>query len=287
MNPLVPYPRTADLAHWINERESIRQRRESGMAPPWTADPTMATVRYCNVHREDDKVTRWIRNRPAYSHARNAVWVVVLARMVNRISSLEAIEAAVHLGDLAAVKSILKSRRDSGFTIWGNAYTISTCGRSMDKVDYVIDHVVDNVRRAEQDPLWSQGLWHDPWTLSTFHQWLMRIDGLGSFLAAQVVADLKNTEGHALHYATDWHTWAACGPGSLKGLAAYFGTPAIPGNFTALLARATAQVMPLVGAHVGAIHAQDMQNCFCEFSKYIRVREGGHARNRYDARNPS
>lgn len=287
MNPLVPYPRTADLAHWINEREAIRLRREAGVSPPWTADPTMATVRYCNVHREDDKITRWIRSHPVYSSPTVPVWVVVLARMVNRISSLEAIEAAVYLGDLTAVKSILKSRRDYGFTIWGNAYTISTCGRSMDKVDYVIDMVVDNVRRAEQDPLWSQGLWHDPWTLSNFHQWLMRIDGLGSFLAAQVVADLKNTDDHPLLTAPDWWTWAACGPGSLKGLAAYHGTLATPGNFTALLGLATAQVTPLIGAHVGAIHAQDMQNCFCEFSKYIRVREGGHARNRYDARNPS
>lgn len=274
MNPLVPYPRTADLAHWINEREAIRLRREAGVAPPWTADPTMATVRYCNVHREDDKITRWIRGNPVYSHASNDVWVTVLARMVNRIKTLELIQAYVARDDLDAVKKALKIFRAPG-PIWGNAYTISTCGKSMDKVDYVVDWVVAEVAQRDFSGIS---------TLDAMHKKLMTVDGLGSFLSAQVVADLKNTEGHALADAPDWWTWAACGPGSLKGLAAYHGTPATPGNFTALLGLATAQVTPLIGAHVGAIHAQDMQNCFCEFSKYIRVREGGHARNRYDAR---
>ena len=284
MNPLINYPRTVDLAHWINERENIRLRREAGMAPPWTADPDMATVRYCNVHREDDKVTRWLRNNPVYSGVDIPVWVTVLARMVNRISSLAYIEFAVQTEDIEGIKTSLKHLRAEGLPIWGNAYTISTCGKSMDKVDYVIDHVVSAVRLAEQCPLWPNGLWQDPWSLSLFHRWLMQIDGLGSFLVAQVVADLKNTPGHALATASDWWTFAAPGPGSLRGLVAYFGHPVTPSNFAASLSLVTQQVKPLVAGYIGAIHAQDLQNCMCEFSKYIRVREGGKARNNYDAR---
>ena len=287
MNPPVSYPRVKDLAHWINEREAMRFRKESGMSPPWTNDSDMANVRYCNVHREDDKVTKYIRTSDVYSGADVPVWVVVLARMVNRISNLEAIKRSVADGDLGKVKVILKERRAAGLTIWGNAYTISTCGKSMDKVDYVVDHVVSAVRLAEQDPLWPNGLWQDPWSLSLFHRWLMQIDGLGSFLAAQVVADLKNTPGHELGWADDWFTFAAPGPGSLRGLVAYFGHPVTPSNFEASLSLVAQQVKPLVAGYVGAIHAQDFQNCLCEFSKYIRVREGGHARNKYVARDQS
>jgi len=278
MNPLIEYPRTADLAYWINEREAMRQRKEAGVPAPWTTDPEMANVRYCNVHREDDKVTRYIRNSAVYSGLDIPTWRIVLARMVNRISSLEAIAPYVAKGDLHGVKSVLRYYKDGGTAIWGNAYTISTCGKSMDKIDYVIDHVVDEVRLA------GEPLFHN---LQECHAQLMRTDGLGSFLAAQVVADLKNTGGHPLSHAPDWWTWAAEGPGSLKGLQAYYGTKVPAGQFRPLLALAVAQTAPFIMPYVATISAQDWQNCFCEFSKYIRVHEGGHARNRYDPSNYS
>ena len=272
MNPLVEYPRTMDLAYWINEREAMRQRRAAGIEAPWTSDPDMANVRYCNVHREDDKVTKWLRTNGVYSGVGVPVWVTVLCRMVNRITTLAALSDAVAVRDHTEIKALLKHLRTKG-AIWGNAYTISTCGKVMDKVDYVLDHVVHAVSQST--------FIFD--TLASTHRQLMRIDGLGSFLAAQVVADLKNTPGHPLQAAPDWWTWAAPGPGSIKGLVAYFGTVVPASQFAGLLATATQQVTPLIANYVAPIHAQDMQNCFCEFSKYIRVREGGRARNNYDA----
>lgn len=281
-NPLIHYPRTFDLVYWITERESIRLRKESGAPAPWTTDPAMAEVRYCNVHREDDKVTKWLRANPVYSGADVPVWVVVLSRMVNRISSLAYIERHVALGDLTGIKEDLKNLRERGDVIWGNAYTISTCGKSMDKVDYVIDWVVAEVRRTEQSVLWRKGM-KDPWSCALFFKWLTHHDGLGSFLAAQVVADLKNMPGHPLNSAPDFDTFVTHGPGSLRGVAAYFGTPCTPGQFKGLLSLIAQQVTPLLPAYVGKLHMQDLQNCMCEFSKYIRVIEGGKARNNYHA----
>ena len=269
------YPRSFDLSYWINERENVRLRREAGLPAPWSADPSMATVRYCNVHREDDKVTKWIRSNPDYSGASNGVWITVLARMVNRISTLAAIQSYVAVGDLDGIKRVLKDLRQYG-PIWGNAYTISTCGKTMDKVDYVINHVVQAVMEAG-DPEFD--------TLQECWDSLTCIDGLGSFLAAQVVADLKNTPQHPLQGAVDWSNWCAHGPGSLKGLTAYFGRPSTPGTFRKDIGICYEQTMPLVDEAIKPIHMQDFQNCPCEFSKYARVREGGHARNRYDARN--
>ena len=266
------YPRTFDLAYWVNERDAMRQRRDAGMPAPWSADPVMQSVRYCNVHREDDKVTRYVRSSGVYSGASVPVYVVVLARMVNRIETLRALEQPVLAGGLQAVKAILKERRKTQ-RIWGNAYTISTCGKTMDKVDYVIDHVVQVVDRLS---------WAHAWTsLQACHTALMRVDGLGSFLAAQVVADLKNTPGHPLARAVDWSTWCAPGPGSLKGLAAYYGRPSSPSRFQADIAKCYEQTMPLVAEKIKPIHMQDFQNCLCEFSKYTRVQAGGRARNTY------
>lgn len=270
---MTTYPRTMDLVYWITERENIRIRRENGVSAPWTLDPAMANVRYCNVRREDDKVTKWIRNSSVYSGADISTWRVVLARMVNRIRTLELIAAYVDRGSLDEVKTALKIFRDTG-PIWGNAYTISTCGKSMDKVDYVIDHVVQAVAEAGEPDFDS---------LATCYENLTNIDGLGSFLAAQVVADLKNTPGHPLQQAQDWRNWCAPGPGSLKGLAAFWGRTSTPGTFASDIKDCYNLVVPLLPAELQAIHMQDFQNCMCEFSKFIRVREGGRARNTYHA----
>jgi hypothetical protein len=194
--------------------------------------------------------------------------------MVNRIRTLELIEPYVARGDLEAVKTALKIFRDTG-PIWGNAYTISTCGKSMDKVDYVIDHVVAQVQYSEIEDEVDVECCED-----TFN-WLTGIDGLGSFLAAQVVADLKNTVGHPLYDAPDKWDFVTHGPGSLRGLGAFWGTVVTPSTFKGRLSAATALVTPLLPSYIGPIHAQDMQNAMCEFSKYIRVKEGGRARNTY------
>jgi hypothetical protein len=52
--------------------------------------------------------------------------------------------------------------------------------------------------------------------LAYFHEQLIKFDGLGSFIAAQVIADLKYIE--PFKFAIDWWTFAASGPGSRRGL---------------------------------------------------------------------
>ena len=49
-----------DLVYWIKERQAIHERRKAGQPPPWTKDEILRTYRFCNVRREDDRVTRWI-----------------------------------------------------------------------------------------------------------------------------------------------------------------------------------------------------------------------------------
>ena len=269
---------TSEMSHWINEREAVRMRRAQGLPAPWTTDPVIATVRFCNVHREDDKVTRHIRNSGVFSSADIPVWRVVLARMVNRISTLEAIKGFVERDDLLSVKAALKNMRAKG-PIWGNAYTISTCGKTMDKVDYVIDHVVQTVKDVERDFPFKFN------KLSTTFLQLTDIDGLGSFLAGQVIADLKNTPCHALNLAPDWHTWSSHGPGSLRGLTRYFGNSITPAHYQEAIAICYAEVIPLVMPYVGRIHMQDFQNCLCEFDKWCRATHNtGKVRNKYEAK---
>lgn len=269
--------KTADLAYWISEREGIRLRREQGFPAPWSNDPLMTTVRYCNIRREDDKVTKWLAAnwRPQY----HEVWQILLARLINNVPTLETLLPAMHISSLEAVRSQLKLRRERT-TIFGSAYTVSTNGRSMDKVNYIIDYVVRPAKKwiPTYGPCASI-----PTLAETCESLCEQLNGVSTFMAGQIIADLKNTEGHPLQHAPDWHTWAAPGPGSLRGLEAYFGRRVPPSGFTAALALCWHEVRPLLPDYAADLHMQDLQNCLCEFSKYMRVKDGGHARNRYTA----
>lgn len=261
-----------DMAYWIIERYFIKLRREAGLPPPWTTDWHMGTVRYCNVHREDDAVTQWMRTN--WTTAESPAWKFVLGRMLNYVPTLEKIQP---LADRNNIKEVMKQIRAKKEKIFTSVYTISTCGKSMDKIDYVIDWVVQAVAQAG-DPDYS--------TLADACENFTCIDGLGTFLAAQVIADMKNTKGHPLADAPDWWTWCAPGPGSIKGLAAFFGGSRgiTPTNFHRNMEECRQLVDPLIPDYIPRISAQDFQNCLCEFSKYMRVKnDNGHVRNRYHA----
>lgn len=263
---------TNELAYWINERHRIKLAKDAQDTPPWSTDPIFNTVRFCNVHREDDRVTRWVRrywNRPLHP-----AWRFVVARMINWPDSLDEISGCELPGQM---KDMLKQRAARGQKVFTSAYTISTCGRRMDKLDYVFDHVVDSVVRRGQ---------LDYTDLRTAAEQLQAVDGVGSFLAGQVVADMKNTPSHPLSTAPDWWTWSTPGPGSLRGLSWYFHqqpTGVTAATYAQALRTCRQQVDPLIWPQVPRISNQDFQNCLCEFSKWCKVRYlRGHVRNKYD-----
>ncbi|HEY3476683.1 MAG TPA: nucleotide kinase domain-containing protein [Anaerolineales bacterium] len=285
---------TNDLVYWILERENMRIRKEEDQSEfdqpetwkyGYSDDPAMGTVRYCNVRREDDKVTRWIATHWRNPNAKSPSLVLgmVMARMINWPDTLAKLGFPGTGGIPTTTLEWLDSARRQMKSIegkkWTSAYTISTCGRKMDKEDYVFEHVLPQVAAMQRE------IYHAAAVaplLDYAHKQLMSVDGLGSFLAAQVVADLKNTPGHPLSEATDFWTWSAHGPGSMRGLEAYHGFRVTPSNYAKAIEQCYNDVAPLVEPTVGRLHMQDFQNCMCEFSKYIRVKDGdGRVRNKY------
>lgn len=261
-------PRLATLVHWINERWSIHRAKESGKRPPWTMDKILAQYRFCNVHRENDKVTRWLKQnwRDPYAKHPDLLGAMVLARMLNRIETLEYIEFPHH-GFVLTFKR-LQDWREMGNKVFSAAYLITTCGVKMDKLDYVERVVMDACKLPGQTI--------PGWTCEQYHRVLMTVMGLGTFLAAQVIADLKNTPGHQLSKAKDFSTWAAMGPGSRRGLKALReedGYDYREREALQHMAEYWRRVAPNLN-HMPPIDMQDFQSCLCEFSKYLRTKEG-------------
>ena len=270
-----------DFVKFIHARHAIWEKRERGLPPPWTADPVLSQYRFCNVYRNLDKQTRLIHSRWLLPRREDPdVWfAMVVARLVNWWPSLEAVGYPVPWIALT-FQQAMAQRKAAGDKVFTGAYMVrADATLTGSKADYLALHVLN--------PLWAARAGVRPRegdTLEAFHARLMTFRDMGSFMAAQVVADVKYAKG-PLSVAPDWGVWAAPGPGSLRGLNRVLGRepdhPWKKGEWQTKFQLLQVVVAPkLLG--LPRITGQDLQNCLCEFDKYERVRRGqGKPRSRY------
>jgi hypothetical protein len=265
------------LGNFINEREHVRIGHDAGNQPPWTKDPILQKYRFCNVRREDDAVTAWLSEnwRDEYAKHVNLTVAMVLARLINWPPTLRKIGFpgwwdSEYIGE--SIKKMHK-RADAGKKVWSSAYVVTTCGKKMDKAAYVFNNVCADVVKKDIHPEKGD-------TLESFWNRLRQVDGLGAgFLAAQVVADLKNTPGNHLAKAEDWWTWATPGPGSRRGVNRFYEWSVGRKLTDDAWLMKMLQIKRVTGAMLPkrlltTMCMQDWQNCMCEFDKYERVRHG-------------
>lgn len=272
--------RVAEFANFITEREHIRILKEGGAPHPWTLDPILQSYRFCNVRREHDSVTKWVAKHWRNPHnAHEDLWfAMMVSRLFNWPETLTDIGFPLPF-DSAYIRRmyrVLAKRVAARQKIWTGAYMISTNGQT---VKFKHDYVIENVLK----PAWRNRASIRPQggdTLASFFERLCTLEGMGSFMAGQVIADLKYAAGSPLFLATDWDTWATPGPGSRRGLNRVMErelhAPWPRDTFLkTLLTVRTALFDELAKRRATLpLHAQDVQNCLCEFDKYERVRLG-------------
>jgi hypothetical protein len=260
------------MLYWIRERESIRRRKEAGEPWPWTSDRLLQEWRWCNVRRMDDKVSRelmasWYR---ADADVSTQMTAAVLARTVNWTAALLDASSGrpFTLDLLPQVRERLHDRAERGEKVFTGAYIVpGQAGRS--KVDTICDLTEKVAARAGS--LCAHTL-RETWAN------LLELDGLGSFLAGQVVADLAHLPlGKAW---PDRFTWAPVGPGSARGLNRLLGRPlkrAVPqAEFDQLLPHvmeAFASDAPEIWIARG-LSFQDAQNCQGDKHERLLAKEG-------------
>ena len=273
--------RTNDLFAFIKERYAILQRRQ-WLPKPWTQDPILQSYRFCNVYREDDTVTQWIKQNWRDPHRNEPdVWfAMAVARFVNWPDTLDEVGYPAPWTDFMRRKFVntLAYRADQGKKVWTGAYLIHA-GKGGSKIAHVAHDILD--------PLWERRdyILDGARSCEIFNQRLMEFEGLGSFMAGQITCDTKYTA--LLDTALDWWDFAVPGPGSRRGLARVFGYPVDyrwkDAEWYVNLLHLKSGISPLVlEAKMPPIHAQDLQNCLCEFDKYERVRlNEGRPRSNY------
>lgn len=280
-------PDYAPIWHWVRERERIRLRKERGERPPWTDDPILSAYRFCNVRREDDRVTIWVRQNIREPFADHPyLWLMLcIARQINWPGTLAHLIATGawprtdNVDFLSAMVHELNAWQARGEKVYTGAYMIpAPAEKGADKQAYIARKVIG--------ALWERRDSFSDWknlTLRRTHELIMRSDGWGPFLAYQAVVDMRFTA--LLRNAQDVRTWAAAGPGTIRGLNRVHGRAL---DFRLSQAQALTEmraIYDVAHAETGvAMDFSDVPNILCETDKYLRVQLGqGRPRARYVA----
>lgn len=263
--------------YFIQERESIRLKKETGKPKPWTDDTILQSYRFCNVRRMDDKVSQWLWVNwylPNYDH-KNMLVACTLARQLNNPESLAAIGFPLHW-NTDKVEKILNERVRRGLKNFSGAYMITgTLGGT--KVHQIVQKVVNPISKVRMGDV------IDKHSIEASVKALLPFAGFSTFIAGQVVADLRwAIEGSWI----DRNTWAAIGPGSRRGMNRLLDqdidTPMKQSAFNKHLDWYVGVCQALPRGITKRLEYIDYQNTLCECDKYSRTLLGeGKPKQKY------
>jgi putative DNA primase/helicase len=278
------------LDHWVAERFAVLRRRNAGQPQPWTEDEIIATHRFCNVRRQDDAGTLWVSWNISNPYADNEyLWLMLCAaRLVNWAPSIEELmtETGAWPGpqfDPQAVAAVLQRRLGRGDKTFSTAY-----GRGTLKSPKYVAEILGEQFRNHARML---TLLRQPGTrLATIHAELSQRKGWGGdgFLAYQVLVDLRFTP--LLCDAPDRETWAAAGPGTLRGINRMLGRridhPLTQAEALDYIRKLYAELRRDFGEV--NFDLSDVCNVLCETDKYLRMynKEPGTSLRRYTPKQP-
>ena len=265
------YPKT-DFNNYMIERHSIYERRAEGQPYPWTDDPILKEYSFCNVYRELDIVTIWIREnwREPYADHPNLPFAMAMARQINWPDTLQEIGFPEHWNP-ERIKAIMQGRLNRKEKVYTGAYMLTgTLGGT--KVEQTIDKILTPL--YEMPPRIINNSLEETWKR------YLPYPGFSGFMAYEVVTDLRHTKH--LENAEDIMTWANPGPGAKRGLNRIHGRPLNHTQPRRHFINEMKELLYLCNMAPLPLEMRDIEHCLCEFDKYERVRLGqGKPRAKY------
>lgn len=275
------------LWYWVTERESIRQKKEAGFPRPWTTDPILVKYRFCNVRREDDRVTKWVDEwiRKPFAQHPDLWFMLCLARQINWPDTLQELRCSRFMSGECwpddpgftpqKLGEGLNALADQGKKVFTGAYIVTAPPtKGAKKTTFVAEQTLGQLwRQRQRFQEYFGRTAPDQRRLREVHHLLTQYKGWGPFLAYQAVVDMRFTR--LLDQAIDREQWAASGPGTLRGLNRLHGRRvdfALPQDrarveLREIFARATSETgVPM--------DFSDVPNILCETDKYLRVKNG-------------
>jgi hypothetical protein len=291
--------------YYMRERHNIYLLRQAGKPAPWTNDAVLSQYRFCNVYRELDKVTIWIREhiREPFADHPFLWFMLAIARRINLPATLAELIADKKGAwpDIATSKAgasvgkwnpdrmvqLLDDRTKRGEQVYTGAYMITGEAKP--------EHIGKTKSRttvfSNLLPLWQKAGVIEPQLHHTLQGAFQALLGQGfawgPFMCYEVVSDLRHTR--YLCDAPDVLTWANAGLGALRGLNRLHGRPlkqaqkpdAACAEMQELL-ELTRREWPRPSTKFPRLEMREIEHTLCEFDKYMRVVTGeGVPRSKY------
>jgi len=272
---------------FVYERQMVYHRRfERQDLPPWTQDQWLANHHFCNVYRELDRGTQYIigvlEAAATFGTPEDALWNILVYRYFNAIPTFDFLRDGKpylewrtpwdHRDQAGYIKYWVNETGNQPFT---GAFTVTGVkfGNYTDKVSNVCflmellqKKVPEIVVRLNNAPDFERA----------YHVFL-GVDGFGRFLGFQVAVDWAYYDPRL-----DRNSFAEAGPGCINGLKwLYPGIRGVKSYHLAIHSLADSQQSYFQQYDLAfpywqnkTIVASDIENCLCEFSKYMRMRTG-------------
>jgi len=260
------------------ERYCIKRQRELDYPWPWTQDEIFKTWRFCHVHREDDKTTKWFKeNVRDHLTGPRIVIATVIFRWFNRIETGEKIKDLL-LSEWDTEEA--RRRLQNVKPLVTGAFMMRT-PTGLSRLDGLLEYIDEAIPQLLR--MWS--VWGE--SLEDAHFDLQQIDGLGRFLSYEIVTDLRWTP--VLQWSKDIHTWASAGPGCAKGLSHVFN------EHYSRNSREDQSVMVEKMQYLFSLSNQnkywpqcwkswemrEVEHWACEYFKYVKAEGGERLKRRY------
>lgn len=275
----LPTPSEAFATYW--QFAARRQQRYFAKWDPQQqvdADPILDQYRFTNVYRAADRVSQYLIKEVQYNQqwdAENLFFRTMLFKLFNSIPTWRALvdefgEPEQASFDAAAYATLLTDRREEGATVYNAAYIMPDVAQFQQSEKHRNHLALLNWMMDEQLPqrVAAAG------SFAEVYQLLKDCPGIGAFLAYQLAVDLNYSP--LIEFSEN--DFVQPGPGALDGLSKCFTSL---GDYTPAAAiewltdtqqehfeRYAPNFQTLWGRWP---HLIDLQNVFCEVSKYTRV----------------
>lgn len=271
--------------YFMQERMNMFWRKVDGTHHAnWTDDPILRTYKFTNVYRATDRVSQYLIKNVIYKDIDRYKPVDVLLRILlfkifNKIETWEYIDQelghplVVHTFDPHEL-SIILSRKQQYAPIFNNAYMMTGSHKDYDYLPTKHEKWLTMVSKEMIDG----GAFDDILKADSLEKVYNRLLGcsfLGGFLAYQYTIDFN----YSPYLNFSENSFVKAGIGAIRGIKKCFSEYGscyedaihyIQDNFYALQYKyGYSDFRPLPGHEPTLI---DLQNCFCETDKYLRVK---------------
>lgn len=266
------------LLYFTWEREVIKIVKERGGEKPWTKDPVLQRYKFTNIHRRDDRVSKWIIDNVITPNVeRNDLWFILLiTRLINWPPTLQhlinegLLFRPVTNFEPAEFSKVVEDYKARGSKVYSGAYMVYPTKMDPGGVKSlaIAKHIIAPAAKLNVEPVLLEN------SISAFVSALSKSFGISTFMSGQVAADL--TYCAQLENAVDLLTYAPIGPGSSKGLNYLLNRTEYAmwaqKDFNTQLVKIRDAIVTELEITDMTLH--DVQNVMCEFSKYVRAVRG-------------